>query len=71
MKRVKRVSSISKSESLKVDLQKSKNITINTSEEDVVTISSLEEFHTRYYSYQDVTSGNGNMSFSGKQAIRD
>ncbi len=56
-------SSASKSESLKVDLERSKNITINTSEGDVVTISSLEEFHTGYYSYQDVTSGNGNMSF--------
>ncbi len=55
-------SSLSKSESLSVDLQRSKNITINTSEGDVVTISSLEEFHTGYYSYQDITSGNGNVS---------
>ncbi len=55
-------SSISKSESLNIDLQKSKNITINTSEGDVVTISSLEEFHTGYYSYRDIISGNGNVS---------
>ncbi len=61
--------SSSKSESLKVDLQKSKNITINTSEGDVVTISSLEEFHTGYYSYQDVTSENGNMSFQESRQL--
>ncbi len=61
--------SISKSESLKVDLQRSKNITINTSEGDVVTISSLEEFHTGYYSYQDVTSKNGNISFQESKQL--
>ncbi len=61
-------SSISKSESLTVDHQKSKNISIRTSEGDVVTISSSEKLHTGYYSYQDVTSGNGNLSYQeGKQ----
>ncbi len=61
-------SSISKSESLTVDHQKSKNISIRTSEGDVVTLSSSEKFHTGYYSYQDVTSGNGNLSYQeGKQ----
>ena len=61
-------SSISKSESLTVDYQKSKDISIRTSEGDVVTISSSEKLHTGYYSYQDVTSGNGNLSYQeGKQ----
>lgn len=55
--------SISNSESLTVDLQRSRNFSINTSEGDVVTISSYDEFHTGYYSYQDVTSKNGNLSF--------
>ncbi len=54
--------SISKSESLTVDLQKSENISINTSEGDVVTISSYVEFHMGYYSYQNITSGNVNLS---------
>ncbi len=62
-------SSISKSESLKIDLQRSKNITINTSDGDVVTISSLEEFHTGYYSYQDVTSGSGNISLQESRQL--
>jgi hypothetical protein len=61
-------SSVSKSESLTVDFQKSKNISILTSEGDVVTISSHEEFHTGYYSYQEATSGNGNLSYQeGRQ----
>ncbi|GAX61057.1 phosphate transport regulator [Candidatus Scalindua japonica] len=62
-------SSSSKTEALKVDLQKSKNFTINTSEGDVVTISSLEEFHTGYYSYQDITSGNGNISLQENRQL--
>ncbi len=61
-------SSISKSESLTVDYQKSKNISILTSEGDVVTISSHEELHTGYYSYQEATSGSGSLSYQeGKQ----
>lgn len=57
------------SEKLNIDLQTSKNITINTSEGDVVTISSLEEFHTGYYSYQDVASGSGNISLQEKKQL--
>ena len=61
-------SSVSKSEGLTVSFQKSKNISISTSDGDVVTISSYEEFHTGYYSYQDITSRNGNLSYQeGKQ----
>ena len=57
------------SEKLNIDLQTSKNITINTSEGDVVTISSFEEFHTGYYSYQDVASGSGNISLQEKKQL--
>ncbi|MHC4267402.1 MAG: hypothetical protein ACYSTS_02950 [Planctomycetota bacterium] len=62
-------SSISRSESLTVDYQKSKNISILTSEGDVVTISSHEELHTGYYSYQDITSGNSNLSYQEGEQI--
>ncbi len=57
------------SERLNIDLQNSKNITINTSEGDVVTISSSEEFHTGYYSYQDVASGSGNISLQENRQL--
>ncbi len=60
-------SSVSKSEGLTVGLQKNKNISIKTSEGDIVTISSYEEFHAGYYSYQDVTSGNGNLSYQARK----
>ncbi len=53
---------VSKSTKLTVDHQKSRNISITTGEGDVVTISSQERFNTGYYSYNDVTTGNGKLT---------